>query len=252
MDSAVRRMRRRLRDEGDAGLVDTPPAPLAGTLPGVAQGWAAGLFVFRHAGHTGSAILADAPHSVIDLLPAASHRREPWKNGVGWTHEVLRHPATGDWDWRVSVAEVCSDGPFSTFPGCEREIVLVSGLGMDLHFDDGGTHRLEPPHGRLRFSGERPVSARLVEGPTTDFNLIWKRDTVDAQLLHRPIVGPMLFFGESGVTWLLHVLAGQVCTSAGRLEAGDAARMAIGPGERQALDGGGELLIAKLRSRPPS
>lgn len=243
-------MRRRLRDEGDAGSVDTPPTPLARTLPGVAQGRAAGLFVFWPAVHTGKDPLRRWSVPVIELLPAASHRRERWKNGGGWTREILRHPASGDWDWRVSVAEVGSDGPFSLFPGCEREIVLLAGQGMHLDVEDGATHRLAPPHGRLRFSGERAVSARLVEGPSVDFNLIWKRDAVEAQLLHRPIVGSMLFFGEPGVTWVLYVLAGQVRTPAGLLEAGDAARLVIAPGERLALDGGGELLIAKLRERP--
>jgi len=188
---------------------------------------------------------------VIDLLPAASHRCERWKNGGGWTREILRSPVEGDWHWRISVAEVGSDGPFSSFPGCEREIVLLAGQGMHLDFEDGDSVLLAPPHGRLRFAGERAVSARLVEGPTVDFNLIWKRDAVDAQLLHRPIVGAMLFFGEPGVTWVLYVLAGQVRTPAGALDIGDAARLAIAPGQRQVIEGGGELLIAKLRGRPP-
>lgn len=186
---------------------------------------------------------------MIELLPAVHHRRERWKNGGGWTREILRYPAEGDWDWRVSVAEVGVDGPFSLFPGCEREIVLLAGQGMHLDFDDGGSHLLAPPHGRLRFAGERPVSARLVEGPTIDFNLIWKREAVEAQLLHRPIVGSMLFFGEPGVTWLLHVLAGQVRTPVGELGAGDAARLAIAPGERRVIEGGGELLLAKVSAR---
>lgn len=189
---------------------------------------------------------------MIELLPATAHRRERWKNGGGWTREILRSPADGDWDWRISVAEVGSDGPFSAFPGCEREIVLVSGQGMDLHFDDGETQRLEPPHGRLRFAGERPLTALLVDGPTVDFNLIWKRDAVEAQLLHRPIVGSMLFFGESGVTWVLYVLAGQVRTPAGVLDIGDAAKLDIPPGERRVIEGGGEVLLVKLSGRPAS
>lgn len=216
-------------------------------LPGVAQGWAAGLFSWVRRAHTGR-LLSLVPR-VIDLLPALSHRRERWKNGAGWTREILRHPAEGDWDWRVSVAEVGSDGPFSTFPGCEREIVLLAGQGMHLDFDEGGSCLLAPPHGRLRFAGERPVSARLVEGPTIDFNLIWKRDAIDAQLLHRPIVGAMLFFGEPGVTWLLYVLAGQVRTPIGALDAGDAARLRPEFGQRLVIEGGGELLLAKLRIR---
>lgn len=187
---------------------------------------------------------------MIHLLPATHHRRERWKNGGGWTREIVRVPADGDWQWRASVAEVGSDGPFSAFPGCEREIVLLAGQGMHLDFGDGDSVLLAPPHGRRRFAGERPVSARLVEGPTIDFNLIWKRDAVEAQLLHRPIVGSMLFFGEPGVTWLLYVLAGQVRTPAGMLERGDAATLAVPPGQRLVIDGGGELLLARIAPVP--
>lgn len=186
---------------------------------------------------------------VIDLLPAASHRRERWKNGGGWTREILRSPVEGDWGWRVSVAEVGSDGPFSSFPGCDREIVLLAGQGMDLDFGDGESVRLAPPHGRLRFAGERAVSARLVEGPTIDFNLMWKREAVEAQLLHRPIVGSMLFFGEAGVSWVLYVTAGRVRTPVGALGAGDAALLRPEPGRRLVIEGGGELLLAKLSAR---
>lgn len=187
---------------------------------------------------------------MIDLLPATSHRRERWRNGGGWTREILREPSQGDWQWRASVAEVGRDGPFSAFPGCDREIVLLAGQGMTLVFDDGRTHALVPPHGRLRFPGEHAPHARLVEGPTVDFNLIWRRDAVAATLLHRPIVGSMLFFGEPGVTWLLYVMAGQVRTPAGVLEMGDAARIAIAAGERRVIEGGGELLLAKLAPAP--
>lgn len=185
---------------------------------------------------------------MLELLPAAMHRRERWKNGGGWTREILRGPAEGEWDWRVSVAEVGSDGPFSTFSGCQRELVLLAGQGMTLHFDDGETHRLQPPHGRLCFDGERAVSARLVEGPTLDFNLIWKRERIETELLHRPIVGSMLFFGEPGVTWLLYGLAGQARTPAGLLEVGDAACWRADHG-RLVIEGGGELLLARLRQR---
>lgn len=195
--------------------------------------------------------LGNCPHpadAVIELLPAQSHRRERWKNGGGWTREIARSPAEGAWDWRLSIAEIGVDGPFSTFEGCDRELVLLAGQGMDLKFGDGETVRLEEPRARLRFAGERDVSAHLIHGPTTDFNLMWRRDAIDAQLMHRPIVGSMLFFGEPGVTWLLYVLAGQVRSSAGTLDMGDAALLRADSG-RTVIDGGGELLIAKLTTR---
>ncbi|MFN9965665.1 MAG: HutD family protein [Lysobacteraceae bacterium] len=188
---------------------------------------------------------------MIELMPANAHRREPWRNGGGWTREIARSPSEGNWDWRLSVADVGRDGPFSRFEGCDREIVLLAGQGMDLEFEDGERVALRPPHGRLRFAGERALSARLVEGPTLDLNLIWRRDPVDMQVFHRPIVGSMLFFGEPGVDWLLYVVAGRVHTPAGGLDAGDAARFVIAPGQRVVIDGGGELFLARVRRRLP-
>ncbi len=186
---------------------------------------------------------------MIRLLPATGYRRQRWQNGAGWTREIACGGAgESQWDWRASVAEVGESGPFSAFPGCRREIVLLAGQGMSLNFDDGESLPLLPPYGRQRFEGERALSAQLVEGPTIDFNLIWKREAVEAQLLHRPIVGSMLFFGEPEVCWLIYVLAGQVRTPEGVLDAGDAARLEADSG-RLVIDGGGELLLAKLTRR---
>ena len=103
----------------------------------------------------------------IALIPANEYRRVRWKNGLGWTREILRAPSEGDaWDWRLSIAEVEKDGPFSEFEGCDRELVLLAGEGMRLRFDDGECVELTPPHSRHRFAGERPLSAELVAGPT--------------------------------------------------------------------------------------
>lgn len=190
------------------------------------------------------------------LLPAQQYRRERWKNQLGWTREIHRHPeGAQDWDWRVSIAEVDHDGPFSAFPGCDRELLLLSGEGMRLVFDDGETVLLEPPHGSLRFAGERPLRAELVAGPTHDFNLIWRRDRVTARVLHRPLVGAMLFFTESDVTWLVHVLRGQAELKHPhlpiRMEQGDSALIEPGEhGSRAILDGGGEVLLVRVERLP--
>jgi uncharacterized protein len=189
----------------------------------------------------------------LHLIPANEYRRERWKNGLGWTREILRWPEDAmDWDWRVSIAEVDKPGPFSRFAGCDRELVLLAGEGMRLVFDDDGAVDLMPPYGRHRFSGERDLCAELIAGPTQDFNLIWKRDRVTATLLHRPLVGPMVFFSEPGVRWIVHVLGGQAAfkdqARPARLERGDTAYIepSGGSGHRLILDGGGELLLIKL------
>ena len=189
----------------------------------------------------------------VFALPANEYRRERWKNGAGWTREILRWPREAEeWDWRLSIAEVDRDGPFSAFPGVDRELVLLAGEGMRLVFEDGEVAELQPPHDRVRFAGERALHAELVSGPTQDFNLMWKRDRVEAQLLHRPLVGPMLFFAEAGVLWAIHVLAGRAAFKDRQpgiqLEQGDTALIDAGGSGRVLIDGGGELLLVRLRN----
>lgn len=189
----------------------------------------------------------------VTLIPANEYRRERWKNGLGWTREVLRWPAgSEDWDWRLSIAEVDKAGPFSTFQGVERELVLLAGEGMRLDFDDGGSVELLPPRGRLRFAGERALRAELLAGPTQDFNLMWKRERVDATLLHRPLVGPMLFFAEPDVRWAAYLLSGRAMVKDQLLplvmEQGDTALLEPAAGDRLIIEGGGELLLVRVAS----
>jgi environmental stress-induced protein Ves len=190
-------------------------------------------------------------HARIDVIPATAYRRERWKNGLGWTREIVRVPASGDWDWRLSIAEIEHDAAFSAFPGVDRELVLLSGNGLRLRFADGRVAELSPPHATARFAGEDEVSGELVDGPTTDFNLMWRRDAVDAQLWHRPLVGAMVVFVDPGETWVVHLIAGQARFADGSdapaLQAGDTALLRAASGRaRAALDGGGEALLVRI------
>jgi hypothetical protein len=59
----------------------------------------------------------------ITLLRAADHRTMPWKNGGGETTEIAvspPHAGLADFDWRISMAKVASDGSFSIFPEIDR------------------------------------------------------------------------------------------------------------------------------------
>ncbi|MGE8248102.1 MAG: HutD family protein [Stenotrophomonas bentonitica] len=184
------------------------------------------------------------------VIPAFEYRRERWRNGLGWTREILRVPDTDDWQVRLSIAEIEQDAAFSAFPGVERELVLLRGEGLRLRFDDGALHTLMPPHDRLRFAGEARVTGELVDGVTHDFNLMWRRDAVQAELLHRPLVGSMFFFTEPEAAWAIHLLAGQAEfegePSLTPLAAGDTAWLAAGERRRFALHGGGELLAIRV------
>lgn len=192
------------------------------------------------------------------ILPAIGYTLMRWKNGAGWTSEILRVPDNDDWQWRLSIAEIEADAAFSSFPGVERELVLLSGNGLRLRFShDGadGVHELLPPHDKLRFAGEISVVGELIDGPTRDFNVMWKRHGCSAQLWHRPLVGTMVMFVDPGEVWAVHMLAGQARfaddSGLGLLRIGDTAILvAEGKRTRYALDGGGELLLIRIEPLP--
>jgi uncharacterized protein len=185
-------------------------------------------------------------------IPANEYQRTRWKNGFGWTREIARSSEGNEqWDWRLSIAEIEKDAPFSEFAGVDRELVLLSGNGMHLHFTDGDSHTLHPPHGALRFAGEQGVRAELIDGPTQDFNAMWRRDVYKVAVLHRPIVGPMVFFREVDVHWALYVISGQVQVKDIKptmhlMQSDSGLILPTQNSSRLIIDGGGELLLIKF------
>lgn len=110
-------------------------------------------------------------------LPAAARVAVPWKNGGGVTREIVASPqgaGMGDFAWRVSLAEVGTDGPFSAFPDVDRTLTLVEGAGMDLTLD--GERRLVNSRYVPRdFRGDVPTDCRLLDGPVVNLNVMWRR-----------------------------------------------------------------------------
>jgi environmental stress-induced protein Ves len=189
------------------------------------------------------------------VLRRADYRRMRWKNGGGWTTELAAFPESGaeaaaPFDWRVSIAEIESDGAFSAFPGCDRHIALLEGVGMELRFEDAETVRLDRRLQFLPFAGEAPVFGKLLSGPVRDFNVMTRRDACRAEVLHRPLVGPMVFFPDAA-TWFVHLASGTATVK----EAGNATPVEAGEsilllptqdGDRVIIDGGGEVVLVKL------
>lgn len=196
------------------------------------------------------------PAANTTLIPAHAYHRVRWRNDAGWKRDIASSVSpdagtTADWVWRLSIAEIEHDGPFSTFPGVERECMVLRGEGVQLQERSGGHHRLQAPFGRHRFSGESSVVAQLVDGRVEVLNLMWQRDRIIVETWRRPLVGTMMVFVEPGDCWLVHVLAGSTHIDsdgvAGALSAGDTACLRTGAGRaRHMLDGGGELWLARL------
>ena len=114
------------------------------------------------------------------ILRADDYRRMPWKNGGGVTMEVAVWPPRAgldDFGWRVSMARVESDGPFSAFPAVDRTLTLLSGEGMILSVEGYNPFGLTLHSEPLPFPADVPAGARLIAGPSTDLNVMTRRGT---------------------------------------------------------------------------
>lgn len=104
----------------------------------------------------------------------------PWKNGGGITYELAAFPEGAPLDgflWRISMAEVASDGPFSAFTGIDRTLTLMTGTGLVLDFA-GAEILLDSGAPPLSFPGEAPVTGCPVDGPILDLNVMTRRGAV--------------------------------------------------------------------------
>jgi uncharacterized protein len=118
------------------------------------------------------------PGTDVRKLGPADFCVMPWKNGGGTTTQLMLEPAGADMDnfgWRVSMARVASDGPFSVFPGVDRSLAIMEGAGLRIEMQDKPAIALRPASPVLRFAGETPIHATLADGPVTDFNIMTGR-----------------------------------------------------------------------------
>jgi uncharacterized protein len=178
--------------------------------------------------------------STIQLADAPA---VPWKNGGGVTRELLAYPNATNWNVRISVAHIEQDGPFSVFEGITRWFAVLSGAGVQLEISPQFSEPVgvnadpklatkfvelsteSPP---LQFNGADRTYCNLIDGPTTDFNLM----TTQSNVRLERVQGEFMFqcsplFKASGATRLLAVFlqeAGQpsqlfwaVCSNANPL-----------------------------------
>jgi hypothetical protein len=107
----------------------------------------------------------------VERIRAVDVPAQPWKNGGGVMQELLVRrsgPTTG---WRVGLAEIAADGPFSDFPGIERRFAVLDGAGVVLTID-GIAHRVTPESGPLTFDGGARTTCALIDGSTQVVNLL--------------------------------------------------------------------------------
>jgi environmental stress-induced protein Ves len=103
----------------------------------------------------------------VTVVRADDVTPQPWPNGGGTTRELVR---AADRSWRISLAEIVADGPFSVFAGQHRLLTVVEGPVLSLDVD-GETHVVEPQR-PFAFPGDAEVVASVPEGPVRALNVI--------------------------------------------------------------------------------
>lgn len=107
------------------------------------------------------------------ILKAATYRQGLWRNGLGVSWEITEEG--GDpFDWRMALARLDADAPFSDYPGIDRVFTIIEGNGIKLEID--GVGAIEAKRYRpVFFPGDRATSCHVVSGPCRALNLFVKR-----------------------------------------------------------------------------
>ncbi|WP_104664471.1 HutD/Ves family protein [Ensifer adhaerens] len=165
----------------------------------------------------------------MKVLSASSYKRMPWKNGGGETVEIAVSPenaSLADFDWRVSMATVATDGPFSSFPGIDRTLSILQGKGMRLMIDGREPVLMTGGTAPLPFPADAATTATLVDGPIVDLNVMTRRGKL-AHMVQRVALDHPYRAEALGGTTLALCHGGAVRLTAGEatadLAAGDTA-----------------------------
>jgi environmental stress-induced protein Ves len=152
-------------------------------------------------------------------LPAALHRVQPWKNGLGVSYTVADEPRGAGFDvvdWQVGHTDIGVDCPFSNLPAVDRLFMVIEGKGVELTcVDEAGrktANRVETMQAPFAFRGDWTTSCRLLDGPVKVFNVMTRRGKFSAAVeivpelegLRKPIDETVLAFDPATRdAWLL-------------------------------------------------
>ena len=115
----------------------------------------------------------------IRVIRSSDYRRMRWKNGQGETAEIAISPAAAtveSFAWRISMARIEADGPFSAFPGIDRTLVVVQGAGLELTVDGQTPVAVVVGGPPFSFRGDSATHATLRGGAVTDLNVMTQRN----------------------------------------------------------------------------
>lgn len=149
--------------------------------------------------------------NIIQLRPG-DYVTMLWKNGLGMTTElaICQHKVSksdSPFLWRISIAGVNEDGPFSIFPNIDRNLMLIRGNGITLDGGSAGVGVLFEEMQVYTFPGDIEINGKLADGPILDLNLMVDRRFAKGELSGFYVRSPERVMLKSDVSFI-HLLDG--------------------------------------------
>jgi hypothetical protein len=135
---------------------------------------------------------------MLQVVRACDLAESRWKNGGGTTRQIAIFPEDADltnFAWRVSLATVAAGGPFSTFSGVDRLMLVLAGR-LELEMAGASPLTVETGAPALAFPGDAPVTAVPPASPVADVNVMVRRGLFTAGLERRAILGTGAVVGQ--------------------------------------------------------
>jgi len=163
---------------------------------------------------------------VIRRIAKADFVKGRWRNGRGVSWDIASDQSfsqSGEFGWRLAMAEIAESGPFSVYGAVDRVFTLLSGKGLDLLFAGGSKIAVGQPFVPHSFACDVAADCELRDGPCAALNLFTAREKWRAEVDVTAVDGEVPL--PRGVR-LLFALQGDVSVRQGHVMAlaeGDAA-----------------------------
>jgi uncharacterized protein len=140
---------------------------------------------------------------ITQIIDSQAFEVVPWRNGLGSTTQLWVEPGANSEEflYRISIAPVQADGPFSDFSDYHRSLILIEGSGITLEHSTGQSDCLEQRFDTAHFSGAWQTDAQLHRGPITDFNVMARKGACESHVSIVHDAGPEELVVDSD--WLL-------------------------------------------------
>ena len=182
-------------------------------------------------------------HRMADCAPSL------WKNGKGETFQRFILPVNSDltnFDVRISMARVQTDGPFSIFPNINRHLMVLEGRGLTLTSSYFDSIELNAESSAFEFDGQWHIDSRLLDQEVLDFNVMVKKDYYHAGVNKVRLLPGKLVFPPSSMLLLLLLAPALISTPIGDVSVNKYDLLQLAAGEAIYLLGEIELDVIQV------